>query len=474
MNETVKKPLVVDIDGSLLRTDMLLESFLTALGKDAVSTVKAAYEHISDPARLKHEMAQLSDLDVSRLPVNEDVVALAKQAMAEGREVVLASGSDQLLVKRLADRLELEGEHIGSDSRINLTGEAKGDALVERFGEGNFDYVGDAPVDLKVWERSDKAYAVGPSDRLLRDVQGLGKTVQTLPGGWHFKDLIKALRPHQWIKNVLLLMPMVAAHRTDILGFEIVIAAMISFSFAASSIYIINDLLDLDADRMHEKKHARPFAAGKVPIKVGALTSIGLGVTALLIAFLIGWQMLGVVAVYMALSLSYSVYLKSLRWIDIWVLALLYSLRVLAGGVAADAGASGWLVAFVFSVFMSLGCVKRMTELARAKTEEKLPGRAYQKRDRPDLLNMSILTALNGIIIFLTYTYSETAYTLYAGIWELRWVAIPLTVWMVRMISTGWAGTQDYDPIVFALRDRYSLVFSVIVVLGLFNAAAWI
>ena len=115
-----------------------------------------------------------------------------------------------------------------------------------------------------------------------------------------------------------------------------------------------------------------------------------------------------------------------------------------------------------------------MTELARAKTHGKLPGRAYRKRDRPDLLNMSILTALNGIIIFLTYTYSSTAYTLYAGIWELRWVAIPLAVWMTRMISTGWAGTQDYDPIVFALRDRYSLVFSVIVVLGLFNAAAWI
>ncbi len=468
------KPLVIDIDDSLLRTDMLMESFLTALGKNAIETIKSAYAHIGNRALLKSEMARLSDLDVSRLPVNEAVLALAKQAKAEGRPVVLASGSDQTLVDKLAERLGLEGAHLGSDSKVNLTGRAKGEALVKRYGRGNFDYVGDANVDLKVWKRADLTYVVAPSARLGAAIKDIGKEPIELAGGWKPLDLLKALRPHQWIKNVLLLLPMIAAHQIDLIGVEIVLAAMIAFSFAASSIYIVNDLLDLDSDRQHEKKFARPFAAGKVPIKIGVMTSILLGVLALTIAGALGWQMLGVVAVYMALSLAYSVYLKSLRWIDIWVLALLYSLRVLAGGVAVNAPASGWLVAFVFSVFMSLGCVKRMTELARAKTVGKLPGRAYRKRDRPDLLNMSILTALNGIIIFLTYTYSSTAYTLYAGIWELRWVAIPLAVWMTRMISTGWAGTQDYDPIVFALRDRYSLIFSVVVVLGLFNAAAWI
>jgi len=468
------KPLVIDIDDSLLRTDMLMESFLTALGKNAIETIKSTWAHIGDRARLKAEMARLSDLDVSRLPVNEAVLDLAKVAQAEGREVVLASGSDQSLVNKLAERLDLKGEHLGSDSKVNLTGRAKGKALVERYGRGGFDYVGDTAVDLKVWKRADQAYVVAPSARLKASMDGIGKVPLELQGGWHFIDLIKALRPHQWIKNILLLLPMIAAHQISLIGLEIILAAIVAFSFAASSIYIVNDLLDLDSDRQHEKKFARPFAAGKVPIRVGAITSVLLGLAALAIAAVIGWDMLGVIAVYMALSLAYSVYLKSLRWIDIWVLALLYSLRVLAGGVAVDAPASGWLVAFVFSVFMSLGCVKRMTELGRAKTEGKLPGRAYQRSDRPDLLNMSILTALNGIIIFLSYTYSSTAYTLYAGIWELRWVAIPLTVWMTRMISTGWAGTQDYDPIVFALRDKYSLLFSVIVVLGLFNAAAWI
>ena len=474
MTQSNPKPLVIDIDDSLLRTDMLMESFLTALGKNAIETVKSAYQNIGDRALLKAEMARLSDLDVSRLPVNEAVLELARKAQSEGRRVVLASGSDQSLVNKLAERLDLAGDHFGSDSQTNLTGKAKGQRLVDEFGHGNFDYVGDANIDVNVWKDADLAYVVAPSNGQIEAIKGLGKEPLQIAGGWKPIDLFRALRPHQWIKNILLLMPMIAAQQISINGLLIILMGMIAFSFAASSIYIINDLLDLDSDRQHEKKFARPFAAGKVPIKIGVIASVVLGLIALLISFFIGWDMFGVVAVYMALSFGYSVYLKSLRWIDIWVLALLYSLRVLAGGVAVDAPASGWLVAFVFSVFMSLGCVKRMTELARAKTYAKLPGRAYRKRDRPDLLNMSILTALNGIIIFITYTYSATASLLYAGLWELRWVAIPLSVWMTRMITTGWAGTQNYDPIVFALRDRYSLLFSVIVVLGLFNAAAWI
>jgi len=472
--EHSQKTLVIDIDGTLLRTDMLLESFLEALGKDAIGTVRVVRECISNRALLKHRLANLSELNVDRLPVNEAVLELARAAQAQGRKVVLASGSDQSLVDNLATRLELPGDHLGSDSKTNLTGRAKAEALVKRYGKGNFDYVGDASIDVKVWEQSDKAYVVEPSQKLQAAVESTSKEAHKIAGGWAFMDLVKALRPHQWIKNILLLMPLIAAHQTNFSGFEIVFFAMVAFSFAASSIYIINDLLDLDSDRQHEKKHTRPFASGKVPIKIGMITSVALGLTALMLAWLISWPMLGVILTYMSLSLAYSVYLKSLRWIDIWVLALLYSLRVLAGSIATSIAASGWLVAFVFAVFMSLGCVKRLTELARAKTEDKLPGRAYQKRDRPDLLNMSILTALNGIIIFLTYTYSETASTLYDSLWELRLVAIPLSIWMIRMISTGWAGSQDYDPIVFAIRDRYSLIFSIIVVLGLFNAASWI
>ena len=453
---------------------MLLESFWTALGKDTPSALRATWDHFSDRARVKHEMASISDLDVARLPLRDEVVTIAREAIDEGREVILASGSDQLLVNRLAERLELPGDHLASDSVVNLTGTRKKNALVERFGKDGFDYIGDSAIDLRVWSDAAKAYAVGPTRRILNGLKELKKPVQVIPGGWRFLDLVKALRPHQWIKNVLLLLPLIAAHRTDTTGLGAVLLAMIAFSLAASSIYIVNDLMDLDADRQHEKKRHRPFAAGVVPIRIGMLTSVLLGVTALAISAAVDWKLCALVAIYMTLSFSYSVILKRQRWVDIWVLAILYTLRVVAGGVAADVAASGWLIAFVFPVFMALGCVKRLTELSRAKNRKRLPGRAYAKRDRLDLLNMSIVSAMNANIIFLTYTYSETAYRLYAGIWELRWCVIPISAWFFRMISTGWNGSQDYDPIVFAIRDRTGLVLSVIVVLGLLNAAAWV
>lgn len=474
MKDLTPKPLVIDIDQSLLRTDMLLESFWIAVGKDAVGAVKSAWAHLGDRARLKHEMANLSDLDVTRLPVNDHVLELAQDAQAQGREVVLASGSDQALVDRLGERLGLAGDHLGSDSKTNLTGKAKRDALVDRYGERGFEYVGDAAIDLKVWKSASKAYAVSPAPKVRRALQDLDMPTQELPGGWRKRDLLKAMRPHQWVKNLLLLLPFIAGHRTDVSTIGTVLLAMVAFSFAASSIYIINDLLDLDADRQHPKKRFRPFAAGTVPITVGMITSFALGLAAITLAFIVDWKLLGLVSVYMALSLSYSVILKSMRWIDIWALAILYCLRIVAGAVAASVAASSWLIAFVFPVFMALGCVKRLTELSRAKDNKPLPGRAYARRDRPDMLNIAILSATNAAIIFIAYTYSETAERLYAGLWELRWCLIPMTAWMVRMISTGWNGTQNYDPIVFAMRDRYSLIFALATILGLFNAASWV
>lgn len=472
MTSPRSKPLVIDVDGSLLRTDMLFESFLAAIGTDAPRALKIAWNTRKDRPRMKSELASLSQIQVDRLPVNPEVLALAKAAQSEGREVVLASGSDKKLVQALANRLGIKGEHLGSEPGLNLTGKNKAVALVERFGKNGFHYVGDSDVDLSVWECSSAAIAVAPSARVRVKLEALGMPVTYVGKGWSARNLVKALRPHQWIKNVLLLLPLFAVHRLDFHGFERVLLAIVAFSLAASSIYIVNDLLDLDADRQHERKHLRPFAAGSVPIQVGMVTSLLLGITALTLASIIDWKMLGLVAIYMSLSLAYSVYLKRQRWIDIWVLAILYTLRVVAGAVAGSVAASGWLIAFVFPVFMALGCVKRMTEVARAKHDKRLPGRAYAKGDRGDLLNMSVLSAFNADIIFLAYTYSETAYLLYAGIWELRWVVIPVSAWMYRMIWTGWAGKQNYDPIVFAMRDRVGLSLAIVSVLGLYNAAA--
>ena len=233
----------------------------------------------------------------------------------------------------------------------------------------------------------------------------------------------------------------------------------------------MNDLLDLEADRQHPKKQFRPLAAGRVRIPDAMIICIALGVFALGVGYLLGWAVMGIIAVYMALSLSYSLKLKKMRWIDIATLAALYSLRVVAGGFAAQVVASGWMIAFIFPTFLSLGCVKRLTELTLAKSDGKVPGRGYTPADREDLLNMAGLGVAFSLLTFIVYTFSSTAAAFYDDLWLLRLAIIPLAFWQVRMVLLGWQGEQDYDPIVFAMKDKTGLMVIAVTVLILFYAA---
>ncbi len=467
-------PLVVDVDGTLLLTDMLYESFWSALGTAPLACLKVLSQSLSGKAALKRKLADLSQLDVTSLPVNQAVLDLCQTAQLAGREVVLASGSDAQLVAALAKHLGIFDAHIGSDGVGNLTGARKAAALVERFGSAGYDYVGDSVVDLPVWKSARNAIAVGisPATRIALAQEGIRAT--EIGRRWRFRDLLKGLRVHQWIKNILLFLPLIAAHRTDIDGILAVFLGMIAFSAAASSIYVVNDLLDLNADRLHEKKRFRAFASGKVPIRIGMAASGLLGMLALALSAALSWSLLGIIALYMALSLAYSLALKRMRWVDVAVLAALYSLRVIAGAIAASVVASGWLIAFVFPIFLALGCVKRLTELARAKDDAVLPGRGYARADRRDLLNVAATSAVAAMIVFVVYTFGATASQLYASRWELRLTAIPVALWLYRMIDTGWFGTQDYDPIVFALRDWKGLALILATIALMFHAAGFL
>jgi 4-hydroxybenzoate polyprenyltransferase len=274
------------------------------------------------------------------------------------------------------------------------------------------------------------------------------------PGGWRLADLLRALRPHQWVKNVLLLLPMIAAHDFGLATLLPVLAGTACFSAAASSIYLVNDLLDLDADRQHATKRRRPFASGAVPIGAGMAASLGLGGGALLGALALSPGFAGVVAVYMALSLAYSLRLKRMRWVDVTVLATLYTLRVVAGAVAGAVAVTTTMLVFVFPVFLTLGCVKRLVELARAEGEGRLPGRGYAPSDRGDLLNVAGIGVVGAVVIFMLYSVSPQGRALYPTTWILWAAAVPLAAWLVRMVRLGWLGRMDYDPIVFALRDK--------------------
>lgn len=468
MTET--KPLVLDVDRTFLKTDLLFEAFWAGLGRDPWGTLRTCVTGFRDRARLKADLAQIAQLRLDLMPVNPAVADLALQSAREGREVVLASASDISQVRALAADYGLSERVFASDGVTNLKGAAKAEALVRAFGPAGFDYAGNEAADLRVWTEAENALVVGdvPAARVL---PAMGKTVVNLPGGWSLARLWKAIRPHQWVKNVLLILPLIAAHRFDLATLGPILLGMVAFSFAASSIYIVNDLLDLEADRLHPTKCRRPFASGEVPIRVGMMTFVGLALAALGIAAALNAAFLGVVILYMITSLAYSLKLKRMRWVDITTLASLYTIRVVAGAAAGQVDVSVYMLIFIFPVFIALGCVKRLTELTLATNDERLPGRGYGRADRGDLLNVAGIGVFGALVIFFLYSVSEQGRALYPDVW-LMWVAmLPMGFWLVRMVTLGWFGKQDYDPIVFALRDKLGLGVLMITLSLMFWAA---
>ena len=469
-NKPARKPLVLDVDGTFLRTDMLFECFWAGLGKNPLATLKTSFAHFKNPARLKAELAQIAQLRTDLLPVEPEVLAMARTAQSQDYEVILASASDQSLVTRLAADHGLSERVFASDGVTNLKGERKADALIAAYGEEGFDYGGNAAVDRAIWDHADGALVVG-DERSAKVMEARGKPVTRINAGWRMKDVLRSFRPHQWVKNVLLFVPLIAGHAFDLNTLVMAILGVISFSAAASSIYLVNDLLDLEADRLHVKKCKRPFASGAVPIQVGMVSFLVLAVIALGVAAALGWAFVGVVSFYMLLSLAYSLKLKRMRWVDIAVLASLYTLRVVAGAAATGIYVSGYLLVFIFPVFLALGCVKRLTELTLATSDARLPGRGYGRPDRPDLLNVASLGVVAALVAFFLYSFTDQAISLYKTQW-LIWVAeIPLAWWMIRMVRLGWHGKQDYDPIVFAMKDKRGIGLMLMAMSIMFYAA---
>ncbi|MEX0968998.1 MAG: UbiA family prenyltransferase [Paracoccaceae bacterium] len=447
-------PLVVDLDGTLLATDTLYECFWAGMGHAPVATLLTVLRHFANPARLKAALVARVQPDIETLPLRQAVLDIITQAQKSGRDVVLASGADQHIVDAVARRLGLTGSHLGSDGATNLTGAAKATALVARFGARGFAYMGDSRADIPVWQAAGAAIVLAPSTALKRNVEALAlPDVEFIGAPPAPLALLRAMRPHQWVKNLLLFLPLLAAHQFDLATFGAILLGVASFCAAASSIYIVNDLLDLSADRQHAQKRFRPFASGQAKIAHGMALSCGLGAVSLLAAFALGWGMVGLMLLYMALSLAYSLKLKRLRWLDVFMLATLYTLRVVAGTLAGDLVLSGWLANFIFPVFLALGCVKRLTELAAATPGKPLAGRGYAPEDRADLRNIAIAATVAATVIFGLYTFSDIASVLYTDPWLLRLAVLIIPVWLARMILRGWQGRMNHDPIVFALTD---------------------
>ncbi len=458
--------LVVDLDGTLIRSDMLFESFWAAFARRWTVPFQSLVALRQGRAALKARLSALGPVEVASLPYNEAVLAYVRRWRELGGRTALVTASDQNLAERVARHLGVFDEVHGSDGALNLKGGNKAEFLVGRFGSGGFDYIGDAEADMPVWAVSGRAIVVEGAAGLGARVSATGREVERLEGGSVSAKLyLKEIRPHQWLKNLLVFLPMLAAHRFDPATLGLAALTFAAFSLIASSVYVLNDLLDLAADRAHPRKRNRPFASGALPIAHGTVMAPLLLLAGFALAAPLGWHTLAVLLGYFLLTTVYSLYLKRRIVVDIVALAALYTVRIVAGGVAAGIPLSVWLLAFSVFFFLSLAAVKRQAELvdqiAAGKTAT--AGRGYLSDDLPMVEMMAVSAGYVSVLVMALYLNSPAVAELYNQPTALWGICMVLLYWISRMVMLTHRGQMHDDPVVFAARDGMSLVSAAII-----------
>lgn len=461
-------PLVVDVDGTLITSDILAESYrMFLLHKPTQALV--ALTTLSDRAAFKKKIADSVDLDMQKLPFNPQVMALVAKAKADGRKVYLASASDRKYVEALAEALQLFDGVFASDGALNLKAEAKARVLCEAFGEKGFDYVGDGVGDFAVWQKSREVIVVGTSAYVAREAKLRFPHARILGKPIGIADYARALRVHQWSKNLLIFVPTVMAHLLTWAHLLPAIIAFFSFSFCASSVYLLNDWFDLDDDREHPVKQHRMLASGGLSLLKGTeliiitlLASVGLALT-------LPEEFLMVLAVYYALTFAYSLWLKHLVLVDVITLASLYGIRLISGA-SFGVELSEWLVAFSFFLFLSLALLKRYAELAaRAAEGRNAPaGRGYEARDTSAIFSMATASAYIAVLVMALYIQNPLVTKLYASPQWLWGCCIILIYWVSHLLLLTARGKMNEDPVIFVMTDSTSLVCG-----GLMGMVLW-
>jgi 4-hydroxybenzoate polyprenyltransferase/phosphoserine phosphatase len=455
------RPLCLDLDGTLIATDALWESFLLLVKQKPFLLPLVPFWLLSGRAQLKRKVADLVLPNPASLPYRPEVLEYVSRAKAEGRSVHLVTASDQKIAQAVADHLGLFDEVIGSDGTTNLKAERKKVVLEEKFGAKGYDYAGDSSADLVLFASAGRALLVSASSSTVEKAKAAGEIVELVKRDSNkLRHVIKALRPHQWMKNVLLFVAAILAHKyTEPLVMAHALAGFAAFSLVASSVYVLNDLLDLDADRQHRTKKNRPFAAGKLSIPFGLVLSFSAAAIGLSIAVVFTPILFtAVLAGYLILTTAYSVYLKRKLIVDVLTLAGLFTYRVIAGGVAADVPVSFWLLGFSMFFFTGLAFVKRYSEVVAiiGKDQKRVPGRNYWVEDLDIIKTVGPACGLMAVLVFCLYINSPKVLELYPRP-EALWLIAPVMLyWITRIWFLAARNQLDDDPVVFALSDRIS------------------
>jgi 4-hydroxybenzoate polyprenyltransferase len=454
-------PLAVDLDGTLVRTDTLHENLLVLFKHAPWLLVLLPLWVLKGKAFFKAEVARRAALDASRLPYNEELLSWLKEEKARGRRLVLATAADRRIADGVAAHLSgLFSDVFASDGTVNLSGARKLARLKETLG--TFDYAGNDTVDVPLWRESQRVVVVHAPAGVLRQAQGLGRQVHRVferpvvgPRAW-----VKALRVHQWAKNALIFVPLLAAHRAAEPAMTLkAVLGFVAFSLCASSVYVLNDLLDLESDRRHPTKKKRPFAACDLPVSTGVVLAPLLLLAGAAVSFLfLPLAFAGLLGAYYVLTLAYSLRLKQVVMLDVLVLAGLYTVRIFGGALAVGVPTSSWLLMFSTFLFLSLALVKRLSEVRRLRlsNESSAHGRGYLAQDYEQLASLGAAAGQVSVLVLALYITSKEVTALYAHP-ERLWLLCPVMLyWVGRVWVLAHRGLVNEDPLVFALRDKVS------------------
>jgi 4-hydroxybenzoate polyprenyltransferase len=468
-------PLVVDLDGTLIYTDTLHESVIALLRVKPFHTLLIPVWLMGGKAALKAKLSSLTGFNPASLPYNHLVIDWLKEEKQQGRELVLCTASNEKIAQAVARHLDLFGTVLSTSGGENLAGKHKAELLAQKYGPGGFDYVGNSAADIEVWRVARTGVVVNASQAVIRQAKSVCNIEKVIDGNSAtIKTWAKALRLHQWVKNLLLFIPLLAAHQfANTEALSLLVLAFLSFGLCASSVYIANDLLDLESDRRHPRKKFRPFAAGSIAVWKGVVLAPILAFASIGIAATVGIDFLACLLVYIALTCAYSLWLKRLVLIDCLTLASLYTLRIMAGAAAATVTLSFWLLTFSIFIFLSLAFVKRYAELKplESDSEVRAHGRSYYTTDLPLVQILGITAGNASVLVLALYLHSENIRRHYASP-EFLWAVVPLMLfWVSWMWIKAHRGQMHDDPIVFASRDLTSRLVGVLVIL-IFIAAS--
>jgi 4-hydroxybenzoate polyprenyltransferase len=466
-----KRYLFVDLDGTLINTDLIYETFFSLLKKNIFAPIFCFSKFLSGGIpSLKKFLFENSNISIANLPYNQDVLKYIKSWKEKYQgEVILISASDHSLVQKVADHLEIFDAAHGTID-INLKSDNKLQKILQISGTNIFDYMGNSRDDLVIFERSRKSFLINPTLLLRKKAKNLSESITLIQGKRKFFSFTKLIRLHQWVKNLLIFAPMILGKLYGLHQLPDLVIAFISFSLMASSFYIFNDLLDIESDRQHASKKFRPFAAGEISIQSGIIIFPLLIFASIALAWNLSFNFQIILILYAISTFMYSQYFKRVPILDIFLLSYLYVLRIMAGALIIDADISSWLITFSVFFFLFLASLKRYIEIAKS-SDSSLSSRGYVSNDKNFIFQLSSFSGLISVLVICLYIDSQQALEIYSSVYVLWLIPFILMYWILDILFNAHRDKVHDDPVVYVITNKKSYFCLTLFLIILFYAA---